>query len=71
MIFSAGGVDFEIPDEWWAAAGMEAFATARTGYRRHPPTNADLINVISHLSTSHPLRGPSERSASRRTAPPH
>jgi hypothetical protein len=46
MIFSAGGVDFEIPDEWWAAAGMEAFATARTGYRRHPPTNADLINVI-------------------------
>lgn len=22
MIFSAGGVDFAIPDEWWAAAGM-------------------------------------------------
>ena len=46
MIFSAGGVDFEIPDEWWAAAGMEAFATSRTGYRRHPPINARLINVI-------------------------
>ncbi|HEX9328825.1 MAG TPA: hypothetical protein VF915_20045 [Reyranella sp.] len=46
MIFSAGGVDFEIPDEWWAAAGMEAFATSRTGYRRHLPTNPDLMNVI-------------------------
>ncbi len=22
MIFSAGGVDLAIPDEWWAAAGM-------------------------------------------------
>jgi hypothetical protein len=46
MIFSAGGFDFEIPDEWWAAAGMEAFATSRTGYRRQPPTNVELINVI-------------------------
>jgi hypothetical protein len=46
MIFSAGGVDFEIPDEWWAVAGMEAFATSRMGYRRHPSTNADLMNVI-------------------------
>jgi len=31
MIFSAGGVDFEIPDEWWEAVGMEAFATSRMG----------------------------------------
>ena len=46
MIFSAGGVDFEIPDEWWAAAGMEAFATSRMGYRRRPPINADLMNVV-------------------------
>ena len=46
MIFSAGGLDFEIPDEWWKAAGMEAFASSRTGYRRRPPTNADLVNVI-------------------------
>ena len=30
MIFSAGGLDFEIPDEWWEAAGMEAFASSRT-----------------------------------------
>lgn len=46
MIFSAGGIDIEIPDEWWAAAGMEAFATSRTGYRRHSPTNSELVNVI-------------------------
>jgi hypothetical protein len=49
MIFSVGGVDFQIPDEWWAAAGMEAFATSRRGYRRHPPTNADLMNVVLNV----------------------
>jgi hypothetical protein len=46
MMFNAGGVDFEIPDEWWAAAGMEAFATSRMGYRRRPPINTELMNVV-------------------------
>jgi hypothetical protein len=50
MRFSSRCFAFEIPDEWWEAAGMEAFATSRTGYRRPRPTNADLVNAVLSVS---------------------
>ena len=45
MRFRSQSFAFDIPDEWWEAVGMEAFATSRWTYRRHPPADA-LLNVI-------------------------
>jgi hypothetical protein len=46
MIYSSRWLAFEIPDEWWAAAGMRGFVPHRTEYRARPHGNADLTTII-------------------------
>ena len=46
MMFRSQWFAFEIPDEWWAEAGMRGFQTSRKAYRRSPPSNADNATMV-------------------------
>src|SRR5262245_46147714 len=46
MRFSRRRFAFEIPDAWWAAAGMAGFVAERTAYRAGPPDNPDLATIL-------------------------
>jgi hypothetical protein len=36
---------FDLPDEWWAAAGMAGFVTSRTAYRRNAVRRAMILRI--------------------------
>ena len=36
---------FELPDEWWAAAGMVGFVTYRTAYRRSAVRRTKILRI--------------------------
>jgi hypothetical protein len=42
---------FEIPVEWWVAAGMLSFAADRPHYRAAPPDNPDHATIILPIDT--------------------
>src|SRR5260370_40285477 len=42
---------FEIPVEWWVAAGMLAFTSDRPHYRAGPPDNPDHATIILPIDT--------------------
>jgi hypothetical protein len=46
MRFSSRRFAFEIPDAWWAAAGMVGFVAQRTAYRVGAPDNPDLATIV-------------------------
>ena len=45
MIRSTQWFRFELPDEWWEAAGMNGFATYRTAYRRPANPNTLILSI--------------------------
>jgi hypothetical protein len=51
MMYRSRWFAFEIPDEWWEAAGMLGFKTDRKAYRRSPPENADDATIIMLVDT--------------------
>ena len=36
---------FDLPDEWWAAAGMVGFVTHRTAYRRNAVRRSIILRI--------------------------
>jgi hypothetical protein len=60
MIFRLKGRcrEFEIPDDWWSAAGMSSFAPGRSAYRAQPhPTLSTVMLRINEISASPRARG--------------
>ena len=45
MKFKSRWFEFELPDEWWAAAGMASFVTYRTAYRRSAVRRTKLLKI--------------------------
>ena len=37
--------EFDLPDEWWAAAGMVGFVTHRTAYRRNAVRRTRILCI--------------------------
>jgi len=37
--------EFDLPDEWWAAAGMVGFVTYRTAYRRSAVRRSMILRI--------------------------
>ena len=55
MEFKSRWFEFDLPDEWWAAAGMTGFVTYRTAYRRQAVRRTSLLQIDEIIV---PPRGP-------------
>ena len=55
MKFKSRWFEFDLPDEWWAAAGMDGFVTYRTAYRRSAARRSMILR-IDEIAV--PPRGP-------------
>ena len=49
MMYCSQWFTFDIPDEWWDAAGMRGFKTDRKVYRQSPPSIATEDTTIIRL----------------------
>jgi hypothetical protein len=45
MKFKSRWFEFDLPDEWWAAAGMVGFVSYRTAYRRSAVRRTMILRI--------------------------
>jgi hypothetical protein len=50
------GIRFEIPDEWWAFADMNAFSPGESGFYPYTPECANEVEVVPLSAVEPPLR---------------